>query len=452
VEAISNGITAFREPKSRNAATTMLTMSILITINFIGIVFFAGNRNVLPQFEILEGGHIVGDSAVLPYMTQALFGGNSILHWMLVIATMLILMMAANTSFVDFPRLCNLHAGDGFLPRQLTFKGSRLTFSHGDRRPCHRVDRSGHHLQGSTSALIPLYAIGVFLSFSMSQAGMVLRWRKISRLKPGEERQEEHSVLHYDRHWRVKMAINAIGAVMSFIVMVVFAVTKFAQGAWVTVILIPTLVLIFFRIHHHYKGVAHALSLSDRKLRPHRHDMLTIVMIDDVHVGAVQMVDFAMSEGNPWIAVHFDDNPAKTERIVAKWTERMSDSGHDLTLVPCPYRNLSETRLSLSSRSWPNTPIVCPYPWAAGDGHRSGAARQHERVVLHRATEHGTGGHHQRDLSDSQAGARAGEAAGCYTSDARRGRAGSHNSDTSCADWRHRPVTELRNKSICFRK
>ena len=343
VEAISNGITAFKEPRSRNAATTMLTMSILIAVNFIGIVFFAGKMNVLPQFEILEGGHIVGDSAVLPYMTQALFGGNSVFHWMLVVATMLILMMAANTSFADFPRLCNLHAGDGFLPRQLTFKGSRLTFSWGIVALAVASTALVIIFQGSTSALIPLYAIGVFLSFAMSQAGMVLRWRKISKLKPGETRQEEHSVLHYDKHWRVKMAINAIGAVMSFIVMVVFAVTKFAQGAWVTVILIPTLVLIFFRIHHHYKGVAHALSLSDRKLRPHRHDMLTIVMIDDVHVGAVQMVDFAMSEGNPWIAVHFDDNPAKTERIVAKWNERMSDSGHDLTLVPCPYRNLSET-------------------------------------------------------------------------------------------------------------
>jgi hypothetical protein len=262
---------------------------------------------------------------------------------MLVVATMLILMMAANTSFADFPRLCNLHAGDGFLPRQLTFKGSRLTFSWGIVALAIASTALVIIFQGSTSALIPLYAIGVFLSFSMSQAGMVLRWRKIAKLKPGEQRQEEHSVLHYDKHWRLKMAINAIGSVMSFIVMVVFAVTKFAQGAWVTVILIPSLVLIFFRIHHHYKGVALALSLSDRKLRPHKHDMLTIVMIDDVHVGAIQMVDFAMSEGNPWIAVHFDDNPAKTERILTKWKERMADCGHELTVVPCPYRNLSET-------------------------------------------------------------------------------------------------------------
>jgi len=343
VEAISNGIQAFKEPKSRNAATTMLAMSALIAVNFIGIVFFAGKMNVLPQFEVLADGHIIGDSAVLPYMTQALFGGESIFHWMLVVATMLILMMAANTSYADFPRLSSLLAGDGFLPRQLTFKGSRLTFSWGIVGLALASIALVIIFQGSTSALIPLYAIGVFLSFAISQAGMVVRWRKTSTLKPGEERQEEHSLLRYDKHWRIKMAINAVGAVMAFIVMIVFAVTKFAQGAWITVILIPTLVLIFFRIHHHYKGVALALSLSDRKLRPHRHDMLTIVMVDDVHVGTVQMVDFAMSEGNPWMAVHFDDNPIKTAKIKSKWNERMSDSGHDLTLVPCPYRNLSET-------------------------------------------------------------------------------------------------------------
>jgi len=346
VEAISNGIQAFKEPKSRNAATTMLAMSALIAVNFIGIVFFAGKMNVLPQFEVLADGRILGDSAVLPYMTQALFGGDSIFHWMLVVATMLILMMAANTSYADFPRLSSLLAGDGFLPRQLTFKGSRLTFSWGIVGLALASIVLVIIFQGSTSALIPLYAIGVFLSFSISQAGMVVRWRKTSNLKPGEERREEHSVLRYDKHWRIKLIINAIGAVMAFIVMIVFAVTKFAQGAWITVILIPSLVLIFFRIHHHYKGVALALSLSDRKLRPHRHEMLTIVMVDDVHVGTVQMVDFAMSEGSPWIAAHLDDNPAKTERIVAKWQERMSDSGHELQLVACPYRNLAETAVA----------------------------------------------------------------------------------------------------------
>lgn len=343
VEAISNGITAFKEPKSRNAATTMLVMSSLIAVNLLGIVFFAHQMNVLPHFEIV-GGHIVGDSAVLPYMTEALVGANSPIHWMLVISTMLVLMMAANTSYADFPRLCALHAGDGFLPRQLTFRGSRLVFSWGIMALAAASISLVVIFGGSTSALIPLYAIGVFLSFGMSQAGMVLRWRKVSHLKPGETRQEEHSTLTYDKHWRLKMIINGIGSVMSIVVMIVFAVTKFAQGAWITVILIPTLVFIFFRIHHHYKDVAHALSTSDRKLRPHKHEMLTVVMVDDVHAGTVEMVDFAMSEGNEWIAVHLDDNPAKTAKTVAKWNDRMlADSGHELILVPCPYRNLSET-------------------------------------------------------------------------------------------------------------
>ncbi|HQV69197.1 MAG TPA: APC family permease [Thermoflexales bacterium] len=343
VEAISNGITAFKEPKSRNAATTMLVMSCLIAINLLGIVFFAHQMNILPHFDIV-GGHVVGDSAVLPYMTEALVGANSPIHWMLVIATMLVLMMAANTSYADFPRLCALHAGDGFLPRQLTFRGSRLVFSWGIVALAVASITLVVVFGGSTSALIPLYAIGVFLSFGMSQAGMVLRWRKTSHLKPGETRQEEHSTLNYDPHWRIKMFINGLGSVMSIVVMIVFAVTKFAQGAWITVILIPTLVFVFFRIHHHYKDVALALSTSDQKLRPHKHDMLTVVMVDDVHAGTVEMVDFAMSEGNEWTAVHLDDNPAKTAKTIAKWNERMlADSGKELTIVPCPYRNLSET-------------------------------------------------------------------------------------------------------------
>ncbi|MBX7214021.1 MAG: APC family permease [Thermoflexales bacterium] len=346
VEAISNGITAFKEPKSRNAATTMLVMSTLIAINFIGIVFFAGRMNVLPQFEIDAAGHLHGNSAVLPYMTQALFGGDSIMHWMLVVSTMLILMMAANTSYADFPRLCALQAGDGFLPRQLTFRGGRLVFSWGIVTLAVASIILVILFGGSTSALIPLYAIGVFLSFSISQAGMVLRWHRISKLKPGEVKEVGHSTLHYDKQWAVKMVINAIGAVMAFVVMIIFAVTKFEQGAWITVILIPSLVFVFFRIHRHYKDVAHALSLSVRPLRPHRHDMLTVVMVDDVHIGTVHMVDYALSEGNPWIAVHLDDNPAKTERTIAKWKERLGDSGHELVIVPCPYRNLSETAIA----------------------------------------------------------------------------------------------------------
>ena len=136
--------------------------------------------------------------------------------------------------------------------------------------------------------------------------------------------------------------VNAVGAVATFVVMCVFAITKFSDGAWVTVILIPTLVFIFFRIHKHYKDVAHSLSLSQRKVDPHPRNMLTVVMVDDVHAGTVQMVEYALSQGNPWMAIHLDDNPAKTERIVQKWQERMGKLAHELTLVPCPYRNLAE--------------------------------------------------------------------------------------------------------------
>jgi hypothetical protein len=133
---------------------------------------------------------------------------------------------------------------------------------------------------------------------------------------------------------------------MTFVVTCVFAITKFSDGAWVTVILIPTLVFIFFRIHKHYKDVAHSLSLNQLKVDPRPRNMLTIVMVDDVHAGTVQMVEYALSQGNPWMAIHLDDNPAKTERILQKWQERMGKLAHELTLVPCPYRNLAEAATS----------------------------------------------------------------------------------------------------------
>ena len=161
--------------------------------------------------------------------------------------------------------------------------------------------------------------IGVFLSFTLSQAGMVVRWQKIGKIVPGQELlftnpHGEETHLTYDPQWRTKQLVNAGGAIMTFIVMCVFAITKFADGAWVTVFLIPFMVFVFFRIHYHYKDVGHALSLSKQTVKPLPHNILSIVMVDDVHAGTVQMVEFAMSQGSPWIAVHIDVDPAKTAR------------------------------------------------------------------------------------------------------------------------------------------
>jgi amino acid transporter len=337
VEAISNGITAFKEPRSKNAATTMAVMSAILGVMFIGITVLANQAHALPSET----------ETIISQLARVVYGNGTLLYGLMIAATTVILIMAANTAFADFPRLCALHAGDGFLPKQLTFRGSRLVFSWGIVVLAAAATALIVVFNAQTTRLIPLYAIGVFLSFTLSQGGMVVRWNKIGKLKLGEEvivpnPHSEPSMLRYDKNWRIKQLVNAFGAVMTFIVMCVFAITKFADGAWVTVILIPTLVFIFFRIHKHYKDVAHALSLSQRTVDPHPRNVLTIVMVDDVHAGTVQMVEFALSQGNPWIAVHLDDNPAKTEKIKAKWRERMGKLDHELTIVPCPYRNLTE--------------------------------------------------------------------------------------------------------------
>ena len=243
-EAVSNGITAFREPKSRNAAATMAWMSVLIGTMFIGTTVLAVRVRALP----LENETVISQLARTVY-------GPGVLHLVTLVATTIILVLAANTAFADFPRLAALHAGDGFLPRQLTYRGSRLVFSWGIAALAAVASLLVVIFRADVSALIPLYAIGVFLSFTMSQTGMVVRWQKIGRLGPGDVVETKGSVLRYDPRWRTKQALNAFGALLTSAVIVVLAVTKFAQGAWIVLILIPLLVWAFFGVHHHYQEV-----------------------------------------------------------------------------------------------------------------------------------------------------------------------------------------------------
>jgi amino acid transporter len=329
VEAISNGITAFKEPRSRNAAATMAWMSAILMTMFLGITFLALKIHAMPSEQ----------ETVISQLGRTVFGRGP-LYLLTIAATTAILIMAANTSFADFPRLCALHAGDGFLPRQLTYRGHRLVFSWGIVTLAGLAALLIVIFTGSTSMLIPLYAIGVFLSFTMSQAGMVVRWQKIGKLKPGEEMRTEGSTLHYDRHWRLKQALNALGCVLTGVVMLVFAVTKFSQGAWIVVVLIPLLVLGFFRIHHHYQKVKQALSLQSRPIDVRTHAIETIVLVNDVHQGTMQMISFAESLGKPWVAVHVAVRPEKTARVLEKWNTYLGDHGH-LYVLPSPYRSLT---------------------------------------------------------------------------------------------------------------
>jgi len=191
----------------------------------------------------------------------------------------------------------------------------------------------------STTALIPLYAIGVFLSFTISQTGMVVRLRKIGKLQPGEEVQGLETVMKYDPHWRIHMIISAFGAVCTFVVMMIFAITKFSHGAWFILLLIPVLVFIFFRIHHHYKDVAHALSLEGTRVKAiETNRVITVLLVDNVHMGTRQMVRFAKSMGNPWRAVHIGMNNEKTRATQARWDEYIGEG--ELVIIDSPYRHL----------------------------------------------------------------------------------------------------------------
>ncbi len=331
VEAISNGIQAFKDPKSKNAATTLTVMSAILGFMFLGITLLANWVKAVPTET----------PTVISQVAQVVFDGG-ILYYLSIAAAILILILAANTSFADFPRLGALAAADGFLPRQLATKGRRLVFSWGIVLLAGAATLLVFIFDARVTALIPLYAIGVFLSFTLSQYGMVKRWRKAGALKVGETGHARFSSIEYDAHWKLKLVINAVGALASFVVMLVITATKLLQGAWIVVLLIPLLVLLFKRIRQHYSDVARVLSMSKTKVNPMKREMLTIVLIDDVHSGTVPMVEYAMSLRHPWLAVHLDNDAEKTAIIQAKWKERMEYAYHPLVIVPAPYRNLTD--------------------------------------------------------------------------------------------------------------
>ena len=329
VEAISNGIPAFKEPKSHNAGVTLIWMSVILSTIFLSLTFLA--NQVGARFSLTE--------TVISQLGRTIWGPG-MMWYVLLGGTTLILIMAANTSFADFPRLGALQASDGFLPRQLTYRGSRLVFTYGIAALAGFASLLIVAFQAETTALIPLYAIGVFLSFTISQTGMAVRWWKSGHLKPGEEIVEKGSTVRFDPKWKQKLALNGFGAALTFVVMIVFAVTKFRDGAWIVVFLIPTLVFIFFRIHQHYRNVANNLSLetygeSSRILRNR-----VILLIGGVHRGVLHALKYARSLSNDITAVYVAIDPVETEKVKQKWL--YWGNGVRLQIIDSPYRRLLE--------------------------------------------------------------------------------------------------------------
>lgn len=352
IEAISNGITAFEKPRSKNAAITLVWMSTILIVLFLGITLIANAIQAQPihvaeTFVLADGTtEIVKPETVISQIGRTIYGEGTPMYFLVLAGTALILLMAANTSYADFPRLAALHAGDGFLPRQLTYRGGRLVFAWGIVVLAVTASLLVIITGAETTRLIPLYAIGVFLSFTISQTGMVVRlwktgkWMREGKLKPGEPIAGLETEIHYDTHWRQHLAVSAFGGLCTFVVMMVFAITKFATGAWFIIILVPVLVWTFFGIHHHYKRVAHALSMEGVKPDIQARSVRTVILIDDVHAETVRMVNFAKSQGHPWQAIHVGVSPEKAEKVKQKWDERIGEG--ELVILPSPFRLLAE--------------------------------------------------------------------------------------------------------------
>jgi amino acid transporter len=354
VEAISNGIPAFREPKSRNAGITLLWMSGILGSLFLAISFLAGPVGAVPSEH----------ETVVSQLARAAFDGRGSLYLATIAATTLILAMAANTAYADFPRLAALQAADGYLPRQLTYRGSRLVFSRGIALLALVASTLIWVFDASVTGLIPLYAIGVFLSFTLSQAGMAHRWWKSGRLAPGAERREPGSLVRHDPRWRVKMFVNAFGAALTAVVTAVFAVTKFRDGAWVVLVVIPALVALFYAIHGHYRDLARRLSL-ERFGPPARADRHRVILpISGVHRGVVAGLTYARALSEDVTAVYVSTDPALAEKVERMWG--LWGGGVRLEVVNSPYRLLVEPLVEyirhVAARRQPNEVITVVVP------------------------------------------------------------------------------------------
>src|SRR5262252_211330 len=263
-EAISNGVPAFKPPESGNARATLAWMGVLLGTMFLGLSFLAVQLGVLPA----------DDETVISQIGRTVFGAGPL--WVaLQIATALILILAANTSFADFPRLSSILARERFLPRLFAFRGDRLAFTTGIVALSVLSIALLVAFGGSLDALIPLYAVGVFTSFTLSQAGMVVHWRRLR-----------------EAGWRRSAVVNGTGAVATAIVTVVIAVTKFAEGAWLVILLIPLLIGLFWGIHRHYLWLERARR-AETPLLPEEIVVRTVVPIADTGVQARQALAFA---------------------------------------------------------------------------------------------------------------------------------------------------------------
>ena len=370
VEAIANGVPAFKPPESKNAANTMTMMAILLGVLFIGITFVGNRFGIQPTAE--------GGPTAIAQVSSAVFGAGSPLFVLFQIATALILFLAVNTSFNAFPRLAAILAEDGFMPRQFSIRGDRLAFSWGIVVLAGVAATLLVIFQGDVHLLIPLYSVGVFVCFTLSQTGMVRHWLTVR--EPG---------------WRWRLAINGLGAVMTFVVLVVVASIKFGGGAWLVLVLIPTLVAVMLFINRQYAASARQLALRpDFIVRPPGREERAVVPVQSLNRAAVRAVNVARSISDEVLAVYISSDPEDSAEMRSRWERQVP--GVSLVIVESPYRALAGplvAYMDVLDRAWPPerpepiTFVVIPEYVASHWWERilyNQSARQLRRVLLGR--------------------------------------------------------------------
>jgi amino acid transporter len=315
VEAVSNGVPAFRPPEAKNAAATLVTMAALAITMFLGITFLAHVYKVMPT---------AAESGV-SQLARAIFGGHTILYYLVQAATTLILVLAANTAYADFPRLASIVSRDRYLPRQFMNQGDRLAFSNGIIVLSVFAAVLIIVFRGDTQSLLPLYMIGVFVSFTLSQAGMVIHWRQ-SR----------------EAGWKTSAFINGFGALVTGVVLIIVTVTKTLEGAWIVLLLIPAIVMIFQATRRHYDKVASQLTLRGYTTQRRIHN--TVLMpIGGIQRAVVEALRYAETLSDDVRAVYVDVDPASTEQLRRDWD--VWGGKVNLIVLTSPYRSMMEPLL-----------------------------------------------------------------------------------------------------------
>jgi amino acid transporter len=332
VEAISNGVPAFRPPSSKNAATTMAWMGTILGGLFFGVSLLASRLHPYPSHN----------QTVISELGRAVLGTGPV-YVALQVATAAILTLAANTAYADFPRLSSIIARDGFAPRQLARRGDRLVFSNGILALAGLAAVLIVVFGGKTDALVPLYAVGVFTAFTLSQAGMV-----------------RHHLRRREAGWQRRMAINAVGALATFIVLGIIATTKFTSGAWIPIVVVPIVVTGFVLVRRYYDYLGRALAVPPGAARPHPSPHTAVVMVGQLHLGIIDALNYARSlRPDHLLALHVCLEDDDGTDLVRRWQEAGIDV--PLELVDAPYRDLSpvvEGHLDELDRRWPGTTVT----------------------------------------------------------------------------------------------